>query len=626
MVFCLFTTIANGQAAESDPEHEPVIWKVSFEGNESYSGIVLKNVISASSPNWIQKLFRRFEKYSFNETELRRDRVRIMRYYQRRGYDQANVELEVSEPGKEWKKHVLFRIREGEPIRVESSNIVIEGDSAITEQVKSIDDFQRARNRHELRKGQIYQTTRIADVEGRFTDIMKNNGYPWSEAEAQAKIDSVAKKANVNIVLRPGPQSKFTNFHFEGVETVPDRILRRELEIRDGQLFDRRKIQNAQRQLFGHHLIRFATIIIPDQEHDSTLDLQAKVRENPLRTVQAAVGFGSEEYVRGQLSWRHRNINGKGHRLGFSARSSFIEQRAAADYLIPYVFNSRSSFVANPFLQRMVEPAFELMQLGISNSLIYQIERTKTVTGSYEFTINEENLRRQEISLPDSVQEFNISSLVFTGYYNQSISREPRGWVIQPSTEFSGTFGEASFKFQKLTLDVRHYKPVSNSTTLAGRVNMGTIFYAQPDSLPINIRFFSGGTNSVRGWSRQSLGPKRSSFKEGTFDGFVPVGGRAMFTFNLEVRQDLNFLFNGFGMGVFLDGGQVWRAPNRVNERPIQFGAGGGLRYQSPIGPVRIDLGYKVNPTDEDLDRFRGEDFGSPLNRFRIHFSIGQAF
>lgn len=624
-LLCLISTETRADALEREPEN-PVIWSISFEGNDSYSRIVLRDIIAARSPNLVRKLFRRYDDFRLNETELRRDRIRLMRYYERRGYDQVEVEFEISEGNKEWKKNVTFRIREGEPILISSSNVVIMGDTPTVQDLESLPHFQHATHSHELREGQRYQTIRQPDAEGRFIEVMQNNGYPWSNAVVTADIDSVAKAADVTVTLRPGPKSYFSNFYFEGIETVPERIVRREMDIEQGEMYDNRKLQEAQRQIFGHHLFRFATITIPEQERDSTIDLQVRVRENHLRTVQAVVGFGSEEYLRGRVSWQHRNISGTGHRLGFNARGSFIEQRVGGDYLVPYVFNSRSSFVTAPYGQRRLEPAFELLRLGITNSLVYQHRRTETATASYEFSINEELSRRQDVELPDTVLGYNVSSLIFTGYYSESTSREPTGWVVQPSIEFSGTFGEATYSFQKLTLDVRHYLPLSGTTTIAGRINAGTIFYNQPDSLPTNIRFFSGGTNSVRGWSRQMLGPKRASFDREGFDGFVPIGGRALFTFNLELRQQLNFLFSGFGLGLFLDGGQVWRAIDRLDERAIQFGTGGGFRYQSPIGPIRIDVGYKINPFDEDLNRFRNIDRGNNWDRIGIHFSIGQAF
>jgi outer membrane protein assembly factor BamA len=242
---------------------------------------------------------------------------------------------------------------------------------------------------------------------------MENHGFPWASVVIEADIDSLTKRANVRILLKPGAKSYFDEFTFEGVETVPDRIVAREMEAKPGGLYDSREIQESQRQIFGHHLFRFATITIPEQEQDSTIDLQVRVRENPLRTIQATIGFGSEEYLRGQVSWQNRNISGTGHRLGFNARGSFIEQRLGADYLIPYVFNTRSSFVSSLYGQRRLEPAFELMRVGITNSLIYQIKRSQTATTSYEFSANEEVSRRQEVSLPDSILGYNVSSLFF---------------------------------------------------------------------------------------------------------------------------------------------------------------------------------------------------------------------
>lgn len=607
-------------------ENDPIIWSVSFEGNTNYSGIVLREVIAAEAPSFWKKLIRKYDEYWFNETELRRDRIRLMRYYERRGFADVDVQYEVSEGNKEWKKKVKFIINEGEPIRITNVDVEIEADSETEEELRNSRSFIRNVERQEFAEGKIYQTIRRIDVEGRFLEVMENEGFPWPEVDIQADIDSLAKTADVKVVATPGPKSYFSDFILEGDLSVEDRIVLREMGIKQGDVFDSRKLQEAQRQIFGHHLFRFASITIPEQPQDSTLDIRIRVRENPLRSVLASVGFGREELLRGQLTWQHRNISGNGHRLGVTGRGSFIEQRFGVDYLIPYVFNTRSSFVASPFGQRRLEPAFEIIRAGVNNSLIYQIERNLTATASYEYTINEEISRQEDADLPDNMLGYNVSSLSFSGYFAEELSRDPRGWVIQPSAEFSGTFGEASYTFQKITLDVRHYLSLTRSTTLAGRINTGTIFYNQFEDLPSNIRFFSGGTNSVRGWSRQNLGPKRVVRNEdGNFEGYVPIGGRTLLNMNLEIRQEIPFL-SGFGIASFIDGGQVWESLTRLEDRPLQFGAGGGIRYQSPIGPIRVDVAYKINPFDEDLDRFEGQDIGNEWSRIGIHFSIGQAF
>src|SRR5690625_1377051 len=107
------------------------------------------------------------------------------------------------------------------------------------------------------------------------------------------------------------------------------------------------------------------------------------------------------------------------------------------------------------------------------------------------------------------------------------------------------------------------------------------------------------------------------------FSRYIPEGGRTFFAFNLELRQAL---INNLGFTVFLDGGQVWRRDLELKRRPLQFSVGGGLRYNSPIGPIRLDVGYKLNPSDADLNKYRGRNFGSAWDHIGIHVSVGQAF
>lgn len=627
LLIILLSSVYTESSAFQDAERDPIVWNVSFEGNENYGGMVLRQVIGTSPPSFVQKRLGRVSESLLNETELRRDVVRLERYYQRRGYHNVSVSVEVESRKREHRKNVTFIIRESEPIRISSSNVIIDAPDQVKNEIREAREFERALSRHNYRTGNRLQPIQLPDVEGLFLQTLENLGYAWPEVEIQTDVDSLSSRADVEIHLKPNSKTFFSEFIIDGDLSVPENVLLRQTDIRVGDPYSRSDMQNAQRSVFNHHLFRFATITLPEQERDSTLTALIRVREHLPRTFEASAGVGREEIVRGQVAWRHRNINGSGHRYGINLRASFIGQRASTDYLIPYIFNSKSSNVSTLFGIHRLEPSYELLQVGLNSSMIYQLARNQTASLSYEYSINEELSRDQGANLPENILSYNISSFIISGYYSEGLSRDPRGWVLQPSVEISSTFGEADFKFQKINLDLRRYTPVTQSTTIAARVTAGKIFYTQSDVLPSNIRYFSGGTNSVRGWNRQELGPSIPSFdEEGVFDTYVPIGGRAVFSFNIELRQQFTSIFPNFGMAMFLDGGQVWDNIEALNERPLQFGAGGGIRYQSPIGPVRIDIGYKLNPTDEDLNIFEGKDFGSRFSRIGIHFSIGQAF
>ena len=648
---------------QPDPEKEPpVLYQIRFEGNITYPSLVLREQIAAATPSLRERLFRRVGAYTVDPDELQKDAIRLERFYRRRGFPNAVVvaDLRVKENGR--RASVTFRVEEGLAQRIVRSEIVIHADSATENRIRGDRAFVALVNNHAMAEGKRYQPIFTTDVTGAFRSLLEEMGYPWPEVEvvaeadkeAEAEIDkeadrdgdaeldqeaegdgeptepraeSTPMRFSVTIHLKPGTVSEIHSFEVTGQEHAPESIILRQTGLHKGDRFSASDLREAQRQLYAHPLFRFATITLPDQPRDSTLHLHVRVREYALRTVSASAGVGNEDILRGEVSWVHRNVAGRGYQFRVSTRASFIEQQFSLETLIPYVFNNRSQFVSTPFVERKKEPSYDLFSTGWSNRLIYQIDRRATASLSYEFSINEELSKESTVELPETEIDYNISSFVFSAFYSEGFRRNPSGWVISPTVELSGLFGESTYSFQKVTADVRYFLPVTPFATIAARVYTGIISGSPDTELPSDLLYFAGGTNSVRGWKRQFLGPKQPAFDEQSFfDRYLPVGGKASFTFNVEWRQQLHERFRGLGFALFLDGGQVWPSFARIEERPVQFGAGGGLRYASPIGPVRIDIGYMINPTDEDLNRYQTSAEAALIDRIGIHFSIGQAF
>ena len=623
------------QSNAAAEEKEEQIWEIEFIGNETFSSKVLNQQIASSAFSFWEKL--RFWKdtgHEVNDIMIKKDIIRISNYYQRRGFYDVQVSYRLEDEGKDWKKKLIFEIRENAAIRINNIDFFFKTDSTNIKMIENSRSFLRLKKSIPFQVGQRYERIKMPDVIGQVKDLVRNFGFPYAEISIDAKTDTSELSTDVSIIADTGPRSKISDIKVEGVKTIGENYVIRESGLKRGEYYNSEEIQEAQRELFNHHLFQFVTIGLPEQERDSTLDLRMRVREAPLRTVEAAFGFGTADLARGQLRWIHRNAFGKGHRFTASGRASFIEQVVSLDYLFPYFYNNNSSIVISPFAEHRLERSFELFTGGITNSYIYRYSQNLTGTISYELSKNIELSEKTNISLPDSTIRYDLSSFQFSGYYSQGYGRQQLGWVIQPYLELSGLFNIAGFNFQKASIDIRRFTKLTESTTLATRVQGGGIFNTLADSLPRNIRFFLGGTSSVRGWLRQNLGPKEARFQTEisdtdtltNFDRYVPIGGRAKLAFNLEIRQELNKLIKGFGIAAFLDGGQIWRKFGNFSRRPVQFGAGGGFRYESPIGPIRIDLGYKLNPTDEDLDIFRDNREADFWDRAAIHFSIGQAF
>lgn len=633
-----FFCTSNSALAQDEPESQKV-WNVKIEGNESFEGIVLRNVITNEAPSLFKKLiFWRKPGMRLNENDVRRDVIRIERFYQRRGFNDVQVSYRIEDLSKEWRKTVVFEIIENAPIRIKNVRFKIVSPQKDSTLISNNENINSIKQRLPFREGRRYETVSESEVEGRLVGALRNLGYPYANSEVLANIDSTAKTAEVMLRNYPGPRARFDTVLVEGYKNLPPKYIARETGIKRNQFFSEKQLREAQREVFNHHMLRFALISIPDQPMDSLINIQVRVKESPLRSLQLLFGVGNLTRIengwadfyklfRGQASWTHRNVRNRGERFTISGNASAIEQRLGIDYLFPYLFNTKTSLVSSPFISHQLEPSYEILRGGFVNSFVYQYSSNFTGTVSYEFTLNNETTTSSRENLPDSIQSYNVSSFNLNAFYSKGLSQGQRGWSFQPFWELSGLFGESTFSFQEVGLDARKFTSITDEIVFAKRINFAGIYYAKQDSLPSDIRIYNGGTNSVRGWNRQELGPKRALLDdEGNFSHFVPIGGRATISFNTEFRFQLNQLIKGFGIATFLDGGQVWSNFNDIGTTPIQWGVGGGLRYQSPIGPVRVDIAYKINPTDQDLKIYQGQNYGSAWDRWGIHFSIGQAF
>lgn len=614
-------------AQTNNNEYEQV-WNIDFEGNETYSGMVLHNMIALEAPSFFRKLrFWNRSGFEFDATELQRDEIRLERFYQRRGFPHVDVTSRVEQGRREESCHVFFMIEEGAPTVIDTVRQEINADPEVVEYLEEHREFQQADRSRRMQPGRRYQRIQHRDVEGRYLSVLRNLGFAYADANVTAEVDTLGGSAEVLITLTPGTRIYFGEIRVDGNETVSDDLVRRQSDLESGEMYSSDKMRTAQQHIYGHPLFRFVTLNLPSQPRDSVADVTLRVREHPLRSLQVQGGLGIEEIARLSVSWEHRNPLGNAHNFSVSTRASFLEQRANIDYLIPYVFNPKSRINIAPFGQRLDERAYLLLRGGVTNSFIYQISQETAGTISYEFTRNRELVRSSDVTIPEEKQQYNISALKLSGYHNQLEVERYQGWSIRSNAEFSGFLGTGSIHYNRYMLDIRRYIDLGSTTQLALRNDGGIITYSGLDELPSNIRFYAGGTSSVRGWQRRNLGPKRPIMDEdGEFDEYVPIGGKAMFQFNIELRQDLKWLIQQLGVAFFLDGGSVWEELGTIDTADLQYGLGGGFRYDSPVGPVRIDLARKINPTDEDLNIFEGKDYGSAFDHWGIHFSIGQAF
>jgi outer membrane protein assembly factor BamA len=187
-----------------------------------------------------------------------------------------------------------------------------------------------------------------------------------------------------------------------------------------------------------------------------------------------------------------------------------------------------------------------------------------------------------------------------------------RGYQLAVHAESAGRFLPGSFNYYAISADARHYIPLAETVVIANRLQVGNIDQAgeEPRNVPFSKKYFLGGAASVRGWGRYEISPLSGSG--------LPLGGNTMFAFSSELRARLR---GNFGGVLFLDAGNVWASGWTIHFDDLRYAIGPGLRYQTPVGPVRFDVGWQLNPIPGLLVDGKPES-----RRWRMHFSIGQAF
>lgn len=607
----------------------PQVWSVEIQGNFTFADFVLNDIMVNKIPSMIGQARIRFKRNApFNEQEIKNDATRIERYYQRRGFPEVRVEFQVSTLDKKWKRIVRFKVIEGRQTVLRRFDIEISANDSVKTALQKDRSFQKAMRKQPFKRGKRFEQVLLPEFKAEIEKAVKEAGYPFSSVQTKA-VASSPFDAGLSLIISPGVRPVIDSVSFSGYKTVPEFVVRREVQIKPGELYSQKLLDNARRDLYMHHLFRYATVTLRETEPADTVSVQITLAERPLRSLELRGGIGNEDILRGQVSWMHRNLWARAHSFSVSTKASFIEQRLGSTYYFPFVFNSRSSATVSPFGYHLLDRSYEIVSYGLNNALLYQITRNFTISGAFEYTSNDESLpaRVTRGALSRQQRTYRLGSITIAGFYDRGFLASGQGWVFQPTYQYSGITPQSDFHFQKLSVDLRNYTRLTKTTEMAFRITPGRIFDVRRDTLPNSVLFYLGGANSIRGFNRQFLGPKRAILDNtGRFTGFVPTGGVAQFGFNLELRQQTENLGRGLGLVVFLDGGQVWNSGQKPTPADFQYAAGGGLRWRSPVGPVRLDIGYKLNPRPEDLNVYESRDYGYFFDRFGVHISIGQAF
>ena len=646
----------------------PALWKQQWAVAQAWTlynfNQTLPDLVKAALPRW-------------NSSMIKQQIKQLRGFLNAQGYEDAQVHAHVVPISNGLFWDVWFHVDLGDPtiitevqVRVVTSEKELGDDEQLSWlSVQGVDLSQQAQV--ELREQGLgllfidqirpsrklnnatYVELDIVREQNRLARISRENGYvyakvnfnSYSKYEKEGNRGHFSKEKTVVFDIILGHRPTIKGIVVEGEKTVSKNVVQREITLKKHQHYSESARRNSLTQLYAHPLFDEAEIQISEQSDTASLILNVRVTEEEMRSFQWRIGagyfdrlerpiriFDGYQLFRTQFSWVHRNLGGGGQQFTAGLKLSYFERYIEADYLFPFVFNTNSSVRIHPFSQYRDERAYDISSTGIGTAFSYMVNNRLTGTLSYRFALNDESNVEAGQGIPDSLLTYNLSVFnLSTRYHSEGIIGY-NTFSVQPTFEFSGLFGEGDFSYQRLLLDLRKYTPVGRSSVFASRIRGGWIFEQNRDSLPSDVRFYNGGSTLVRGWARHNLGPKEwvervdsSSGNSVSRYSFVPTGGKASLTLNLEWREQFKKWRGGYGV-LFLDGGQVWENTESVAIKDIQWALGAGIRYRAPFGPIRMDIAYKLNPTSEDLGAIPGLRDKQPWARWALYLSIGEAF
>ena len=588
-----------GDAASVGPEKQPPgVGRVKITGlktlSEKMAGAILRTR-SASRLPWR-------EKPAFIEENVEADRESLRRFLEGEGFFSGRVDSKVVFRNRGQTADVTFIMAEGEPVKI--TRITLSGmDGLAPALVKGVED------RMTLGPGRRFRAAEYRDVKKAIARYLGDNGFPQAAITGRVLVDRQNRTAKVELDVDHGRLYRFGDFSVSGLPKTGRELIGSRLCFKKGDAYSEALVEESRYRLFDLRIFSTVTILpdYPRTSEDGLLPVTVGGEYRKPREVRIGAGYGTEDKLRGQVSWKHRNLGSLAKRVELAVKASNLEQSAEATLFLPLFLRPDQEFSDSLGLSRQNETSY------INRTIYNNATVTRKIGQWWHFraghTIEIDN--PEDLPLELDTEDFREEHNYFVSTVGFSADRDSRRPILDPvrgsyfaaGVSYASAAWGSEAQYLKLETQGRRIFPLSHGFSLAGKLLFATMEPMEAsDTIPTVKRLFSGGSTSVRGYPYQELGPMNEKGK--------PVGGRSLYEASVELRFPI---YKALGGVAFIDAGEVHPESFAFDADELRFTAGLGLRYHTVVGPIRADLGFPLNP-----------QASTPATQ--IHFSIGQAF
>jgi outer membrane protein insertion porin family len=588
----------------------------------------------------------------FVQARLQSDVAAVVADFRKRGYTRAVVTPVVTpvraEGARDVPVMIAFQVDEGPRALV--SAVSFDGADVLPEDVLAMG--------LETRTGQAYYKPFVEADRERVLAQYRNRGYREAAVDGVVSLSQAGDAADVRFVIHEGPQILVDHILVVGNTRTSETTIRRELTLKPGGALGDAAVAESQRRLAALGVFRRSTISELAHTSQNLRDVLVTVEEAPATSMGYGGGFefqkveSSEFAPRGFMEIGRRNLWGKNRSVNLFGRLSLrrqsntgttpgddgsdtnLEYRVIGSYREPRVFGTRGDLQMATVFEQGSRTSFRYRHRSARMDLVER--RGAHWSFINQFTVKRNEIFDDRIAAADRPLIDRLFPQVRLSSLSSTAARDTRSDPLDPvAGQLLSFSGETALRqlgsqigYAKTFLQAFAYHriPFVPRLVFAGGARLGlgtgfrrTVQVTAPDGsvskttfrdLPASERFFGGGDTTVRGFRLDHLGTAAVFDSDGT-----PIGGHALIIVNTEGRLTV---WKDLGVVGFLDLGNVYATVNDVDPSSIRAGSGFGLRYKSPIGPLRMDFGWKLGTL---------RTFGTAHeDRFALHISIGQAF
>ena len=564
---------------EGDKFH---IEKIEFLGNEAFPDKKLKRQMATSEKNFLSFLTSAGD---LNQEKLTQDAARLAGFYHNNGYIRARV----GEPQVDFETEgIVITIKVNEGPRYKVGKVGFSGDlifkeEELREKINIIEEDHY--NREVLRRDVIT-----------ITDLYSDEGYAYVNVTPLVDQDDEELVANINFEVEKGKQVYFEEINITGNTKTRDKVIRRQLKIFEKELFSGKRLKRGVQNLYRLDYFEDVQINTSKGSTDDQINVDIAVKEKATGAFSFGAGFGNVENLFGTASISERNLFGRGQILSLKAQLGAKTQKFTLSFTEPWLFDIPLGAGADLYKWdysfedydkdavggklRLSYPVFDYTRAYLT--YIYDVSRVTNIEDDASQSIKDLDGNNRKSSI--------LPKLMYDSRNN--LFNATKGAIYGISGEYAGLGGDVGYG--KIEGEMAHYIPLFWEFTGVIHTKSGFITEVDDKVLPDYEKFYMGGINTLRGFTRDDIAPKDQ-------DG-AAIGGDKYVQLNLELKFPLVPDAGVFGL-VFLDAGNIYTDREDIDLTDFRVSAGPEIRWMSPVGPIRFAYGYILDPKDSDSNK-----------------------